>query len=236
MTPLLRQTLKYWSAANLDPVDAHWFDISDIYAVPDRSAQAYLKEYHPPFYNNIVLYKTDTFECTLMLVGTDPHAGVVFTMWLSKNGQRPDNLPMMVYRVDDKGELQCGPAEGEGESMSDKDMRVALSIIATFYGCLSSRSVAAYRPVEKKGFISTKRKAKGKAPLYDWTTVVIEPVKPKPKTEYKGGTHAPPRHHERRGHMRTLRSGRQVWVRDCKVGNPANGTVFHDYQVRRITQ
>ena len=89
-----------------------------------------------------------------------------------------------------------------------------------------------YVPVEKKGFISTKRKAKGKPPLYDWTTVVIEPVKP--KTEHKGGTHASPRQHDVRGHWVKNKHGKTFWRKPHKRGNAANGAVFHDYVVKEV--
>ena len=59
----------------------------------------------------------------------------------------------------------------------------------------------------------------------------IEP--PKPKGESQGGTHASPRLHDRRGHWRNTRSGKRVWVKQCKVGDPSKGSVFHDY---RFTQ
>jgi hypothetical protein len=83
----------------------------------------------------------------------------------------------------------------------------------------------------KASSITNKRRAaKGKAPLiYDWHTVVIEPVKP--SGECLGGTHASPRQHERRGHWRTCANGKRVWVRHCTVGDASRGTIFKDYKV-----
>ena len=72
---------------------------------------------------------------------------------------------------------------------------------------------------------------RGKRPLYEFSTVVI----PKPRPLYsdgKGGTHASPRLHERRGHFRKLKSGAEVWVRACKVGDVSNGAVLQTYVVR----
>jgi hypothetical protein len=57
----------------------------------------------------------------------------------------------------------------------------------------------------------------------------------KPRAEPQGGHHASPRLHLRRGHWRHLRSGREVWVRDCKVGDKTQGGVIHDYVVERGT-
>jgi hypothetical protein len=79
---------------------------------------------------------------------------------------------------------------------------------------------------------NAKRVAKGKKPLYDWHTVALAPRPP--KSEPKGGTHASPRPHDRRGHYRTYKSGKQVWVRNTRVGK-GEGFVFKDYVVRPST-
>ena len=231
MTPLVKQYMRFMADVDHDPVDAHWFDISNAYGQQGRSALEWLKEYRPPFDKNIVVFATPKSEMILILVYGNPADGVFFTGWLMKDGERAAKWPLMLYKLNDKGELQCSKAPGETEEMSDVNTRLCLSVIASFYAILATNSVSAYKPTVKKGFINQKRKAKGKPPLYDWTTVVLEPIKPI-KSEYQGGTHASPRHHERRGHMRRTRSGKQVWVRNHKVGNPANGTVFHDYMVK----
>ena len=44
-----------------------------------------------------------------------------------------------------------------------------------------------------------------------------------------GGSHASPRFHLRRGHLRKLENERTTWVRSCGVGNPKLGTVSKDY-------
>jgi hypothetical protein len=31
-----------------------------------------------------------------------------------------------------------------------------------------------------------------------------------------------------------LKSGKSVWVRSCKVGDPTKGIVFKDYQIKAI--
>lgn len=48
----------------------------------------------------------------------------------------------------------------------------------------------------------------------------------------QGGTHASPRWHIRRGHWRTLSGGRRTFVRECEVGDPAQGGVVKDYRVQ----
>lgn len=96
---------------------------------------------------------------------------------------------------------------------------------------LEQSSQTAYIPTPKaNSLINKKRIAKGKPPLqFEWRTVVIEPKRA--QSVSKGGTHAPPRLHTRRGHYRKYKSGKRVWIRDCMVGDPTKGFVKHDYKV-----
>lgn len=52
---------------------------------------------------------------------------------------------------------------------------------------------------------------------------------------YLGGTHASPRFHVRRGHLRTLSSGAVTFVRQCFVGNPERGRVDKHYALEKET-
>jgi hypothetical protein len=52
-----------------------------------------------------------------------------------------------------------------------------------------------------------------------------------PKSAWKGGAHASPRFHQRRGHWRRTPSGKTIWVSPASVGNPANGVVSKEYQI-----
>jgi hypothetical protein len=105
----------------------------------------------------------------------------------------------------------------------------ALAIIDRFARSLSAPAEA-YRATPAKTFINRARMKKGKPALdYDWHTVQVAPSAP--KSEPKGGTHASPRLHDRRGHWR-IRNGRKHWVRACVVGDPDKGVVEKDYHVR----
>ena len=103
-----------------------------------------------------------------------------------------------------------------------------LGFVSAWYESLSRRSEA-YVPSVAQTFTNRRKIAQGKIPAYDWRTVIIEPIAP--RQEAKGGTHASPRQHDRRGHLRRLRSGKNVWVKPHKVGDPSLGVIFHDYQI-----
>ena len=77
--------------------------------------------------------------------------------------------------------------------------------------------------VEADNKLNKARVKRGKAPIPPYwrieppkPTVLVPGAAPQPATA-KGGTHASPRPHDRRGHPRNLKSGHTVWVRDCKI-------------------
>ena len=86
--------------------------------------------------------------------------------------------------------------------------------------------------VEAKPTLSRAASALKRKPVYklSYTTVQLPGVKSERKA-HQGGTHASPRRHERRGHWRTYRSGKRVWVKNCVVGDPSLGHVKHAYVV-----
>lgn len=68
--------------------------------------------------------------------------------------------------------------------------------------------------------------------FYDVHRVVIDGTAQVERPEPKGGTHASPRWHKRRGYWRTMKkSGKVVWVNSCEVGKKSNGMVYKDYEV-----
>jgi hypothetical protein len=74
------------------------------------------------------------------------------------------------------------------------------------------------------------RSSRGSQPLFEHKIVTIDLT-----TVDKSngtGTHASPRLHWRRGHIRTLASGVRTKVKPCLVGDPGSGFVSHDYRVK----
>lgn len=75
------------------------------------------------------------------------------------------------------------------------------------------------------------RKGKG-LPLYTYKTLHIKPNATKNRNISDSiGTHASPRLHLRRGHIRQLQSGETTWVQSCMVGTKDNGIVEKEYVV-----
>jgi len=83
--------------------------------------------------------------------------------------------------------------------------------------------------------LNKKRAKKNRVPLHEYKILdivadVMQAEKPANKP-HQGGTHASPRMHKRRGHVRRLRSGRATWVRDAIIGKPGTGAVEKEYSV-----
>ncbi|MDH1378359.1 hypothetical protein N5J07_02580 [Comamonas aquatica] len=151
---------------------------------------------------------------------------VAVAAW-SMRAKSYDKHPGFTYARTDEGlriaSIDTNPAGTEAA-------RGVLAAIGRWLMSLTPQTQA-YRATARPSFINSKRKAKGKPPaLFDWRTVVIAPP-PEPGPP-KGGTHASPRLHDRRGHWRNHPSGKQVWVKACKVGDAAKGVIFKDYEVK----
>lgn len=224
--------MKMVAEQGLDPVEIHWFDATGCFVDQSYESQTPLYEYKPPFQRCMVCWEGSSknhqrMRMWLLMAGDDPEEGIILTVWRQPANHRPVGSPAMVYIVDG-GQIRYGPMD-EGVTMEREYAEMILGFLSAWYDSLSRRSEA-YVPVMRDTFTNRRKIAQGKTPSYEWRTVFIEPAKP--KSESKGGTHASPRLHDRRGHLRRLRNGKNVWVRACKVGSAANGTVFHDYAVR----
>jgi hypothetical protein len=74
---------------------------------------------------------------------------------------------------------------------------------------------------------------RGKKPLFEWQTIVIE-RKVSALSVGSGGTHASPKPHDRRGHQRRLKNGTTIYIRPTTINRhkiKTEGFVHHDYRV-----
>ena len=84
-------------------------------------------------------------------------------------------------------------------------------------------------PIDEKK--NERRIKQGKLPIYETKILVID-TKPKEiDTTWKGGTHASPRQHLRRGHIRRYSWG-NIWINNMIVGKAENGKVDKSYAVK----
>jgi hypothetical protein len=213
MTPLIAEMVRITP----DPEAGYWFDLGEVPETIEFVLNPELMV-HLPY--DVVFVVAKAQRRRVLVKATFQHesvgvAGFVFADTMI-------DIKPFVYTEKDAG-IGVYP---EGATKHQTTM-MALGVIQTLLGRLEAPQTA-YMPVARQSFTSRRKVAQGKKPSYDWRTVTVLPQRE--PSEPQGGTHASPREHDRRGHWRTLKTKR-VWVRPCKVGNPAQGKVFHDYKV-----
>jgi hypothetical protein len=229
-TQLVRDIMKAVIASGFDPTEVQWFDVSKAYSGQNPVKSQYLATHRPPFEKNLVVYGGASkshpyYEVMMLVAGTDPEEGIVVDISKGTPGNYK-TFPPLVYVVDD-GQIRYGPADENHEVPHDV-AELMLSLVAMWFESMDA-GCDSYKAEVAQTFTNKRKIAQGKLPTYDWKTVVVITTPPKAKS--KGGTHASPRLHDRRGHLRRLRSGKNVWVKPHKVGDAKLGTVFHDYQI-----
>lgn len=234
MTPLIRETIKMAFNGGIDPTEIQWFDLSGYVDDKSHAVTEPLMKYRPPFEKNIVVWRGKTkthasYDTIFMVVGTNPEEGIVISTWKGVTGRMPNKFPSMVYVVDGNM-LRYGPID-DGKEIPKEMAETMLSFCGIWLESLT-QSVQAHQPFAKPTFTNQRKIKQSKMPTYDWITVIVEPAKP--KNEYQGGTHASPRLHDRRGHLRRLKTGKTCWVKAHKVGDITKGVVFHDYLIQKV--
>jgi hypothetical protein len=123
-------------------------------------------------------------------------------------------------------ELPTDVAERESAWVNNLVQAVAVAV----YLCAEVGSAAAIRTA--KPTTKALMQAKGLRG-WDYRFVVLTPelLARAARSSPQGGTHAPPRWHLRRAHLRHLKSGKVVAVRSCEVGSAEHGGIVKDYRV-----
>lgn len=230
MTPLIREMVSINPEASTEYM---WFDASELAGKWVHPTDEVLALPMPFTLCAIAAEEAPEYGAAKSLMLVQDRLGARgIAGWLFKGGTYY-KFPAFAYSLDEPlkedGTLNLKGIEQTDRKLSNEVVQATIALLSSYLVSIHSPApIPGYTPVDKQKFVNKKRIAKGKAPIYEWHTVVIEP--PKPKVEPKGGTHASPRLHDRRGHWRTCKDGvRKIWVKACKVGNAAKGTVFKDY-------
>ena len=226
MTPLIREMVGYTPEAET----FMWFDLGKLPTEEVRFLVDGEVLTHIPFHKVIVCcIDSDGDKCMLTLIGGNGSVAAVGFV-LSPDSYRMVNA--FAY-VDTPEGLRLLPVNEGDAPPSREQCYSVLCTIKHFLDLLGQKAVEAHQPKPKRSLINDKRKAKNKFPsMFDWHTVVLQPAESKGAA--LGGHHASPRQHERRGHWRKHPSGRQVWVKSCKVGDASKGVIFKDYKVKDL--
>lgn len=231
MTPLIRETIAWTTSTGMDPTELQWFDISRLTADQMEVKADALMTCRPPFARCFLVLRGPSkshasYDVMAVVIGDDPHQGIVIDMWKGPTNVMPRKIPTMLYTIEGD-RIMYGSTE-QTDPVNDEDARFVLGVLIKWYHSMMATKTA-YQPFVRPTFTNQRKIAAGKHPSYDWRTVVIDGKVI--KCEHQGGTHASPRLHDRRGHSRRLPDGRIVWVKPCKVGDASKGVIFHDYKV-----
>jgi len=84
--------------------------------------------------------------------------------------------------------------------------------------------------IEQKPLPMQARKAKARnVPIFSTWTLALKLTRK--ESQRLGGTHASPRVHLRRGHVREFAPGRTTWVQSCVVRGKGRGMIAKDYAI-----
>lgn len=113
-------------------------------------------------------------------------------------------------------------------SGQDVSRTIAIMIFKLFVIMACSNVI--YADHEAPAALNKKRQKKGKCPLFSYKTLAIRVPNERVEGPALGGTHATPRVHLRRGHIRRISPEKTVWVQASVVG-AKHGMVSKDYRL-----
>lgn len=191
-----------------------------------------LGKIHTDKYNEDDSGKNGWFE----IVGIDP--AVVQGEIIAKD--RPDDFVKLLEDsisvwpgVSLERDYAVGNALESGVELSIcKTMGIIFQQLLYSLGLLSTDGIIQNKVYPVKKFINSKRMKSGKPPIeFEHKVVEIDPMLLRIPGARLGGTHASPRLHMRRGHVRRLSEERTTFVRPHLVGRMDRGVITHEYKI-----
>lgn len=143
------------------------------------------------------------------------------------NGRWSTFLPRLVSRHGDNFHYQSVGVRNESNDSAVLDCH---SMAKRLFDVLACSNVATVT-TPAAASLNKKRAKSGKFPILEYKTLTIIVDEQRSVSEPQGGTHASPRVHLRRGHIRRIAPEKRIWVQPCVVGSN-HGIVLKDYRVR----
>ena len=244
------------SKVGFDVADFTWFDLSNINQLGEEMLRNWAGENIPRWKNS--KYRISDFVAPFekmamihpMIAGKvityerhgsiNDYEGGLLCMW----GQDLDETPLgFVTDVENSNPVQLfvrvqRKVYGNKPEASVADWLRDACLVALSTTCLlnlrahTTEEVLIAHNAKGLDFINRKRRAKNQPLLYSWNTIELKPSA-QVKQPHKGGSHASPSRHKRRGHLRKKRDGSFAWIPEMWVGSIENGLIVHDYVADR---
>jgi hypothetical protein len=148
-------------------------------------------------------------------------------------------LVFSIYPIGEKGKGYFDFLENDKEHTNNlnpgqfllKQNKIYLEILLQFLQVLSCSNIK-METLAVPAKLNKKREAKGKQPFFEYKILTVAADRPQSSNkDHQGGTHASPRQHLRRGHIRRL-TDRKIWINSCVVGSAETGIIKKDYAVK----
>jgi hypothetical protein len=155
-----------------------------------------------------------------------PQAGIPRSNYLDRTARVGGRIGIRVIPPSKLPELK----DTTDESMLD-DYDDEVGALLNLLNVLSCRNVHTEKSLPKKTSMAMNAGKKNAVPFDAYHYLVIDTPK-KSESSGVGGSHASPREHLRRGHIRRLADGRRIWVNATVVSAGSGGVVAKDYVMR----
>jgi len=236
MTPSITRAVAFFPKL---AADYKWFDKGDIDNGIKVTHQQNMDSIKSPLpFDKCAIVGTDMEGQTYVVLVSQETNGLLLirgaNTMATYNNQRVQFDP--VFRINPKQEFDPDGMRiyYEEERFNDNEEAknitvISIVVLATFLRILEEKQIGTvYAPVPSNNH--AKRMRQGKAPLFSWHTVVLEP-RSKQESIGLGGTHSSPRLHDVRGHW-VVRNNKRFWRKPHKRGDASLGVVFKDYKLK----
>lgn len=167
------------------------------------------------------------------IIAEQLESGIRITAFCKTSMDKWSALPWATYILED---FRVEFSTTENKLIDDKSVKAMqhtfIYALLCFLAALNCSNVKQYVLPKPKIPVNSKGKPKqGKQPFFSYKILTIDTQSQQPQSNTTGGgTHASPRVHLRRGHIRRL-PNKTVWVNACVVGDKSKGMVHKDYNV-----
>lgn len=181
----------------------------------------------PGIFQDVVRARFLTDDCSGDgVVITSVYFHSVMRVWV------PNNYAMLVKSTKCAYAIPLSEKAPNDFNRCALDLQIELQSVVMLMTALACSNVSAVS-VEPSAALNKKRARSGKSPIRVHHVLVIGGDKSARK-DSAAGSHASPRVHLRRGHIRRLES-KNVWVNACVVGDKSRGVVTKDYRVKAVS-
>lgn len=236
-----------------DVADYTWVDLAD-YNKPDAHIQPHMHELQaypvgkmPMLFEKMAVLTPTKYANDLAMTLERKQDVLHFAFWTKDNPASvcdarifsdAQGEPTIDAEIESEVLADLIRVTGSREAAIDRMRDNVARMVAEVYCATIVESVVTQTYTCPSNPANAKRKRKGKLPLFEWKTILIDQVRVQQirSDALPHKFREPCREHGVRGHWATRKdTGKRYWVKAHKRGDPSKGTIFHDYQLKGDT-